>query len=125
LQSYFLAGVDTSGNPNTIQINNSSYYFNNVMYGPSEMAVFDGSVIRLNEVSLGYDFPKKWLEKTPFGSISMNVSGYNLYFRAINTPKGVNFDPNIIGTGVGNGRGFDFLNGPSGRRFGFSFKATF
>lgn len=125
LQTYILPGVDPSGNPNTIQINNSSYYFNNVMYGPSEMAVFDGSVIRLNEVSLGYDFPKKWLEKTPFGSISMNVSGYNLYFRAINTPKGVNFDPNIIGTGVGNGRGFDFLNGPSGRRFGFSFKATF
>jgi hypothetical protein len=43
----------------------------------------------------------------------------------LNTPKGVNFDPNVIGTGVGNGRGFDFLNGPTSRRFGFSLKATF
>jgi hypothetical protein len=37
----------------------------------------------------------------------------------------VNFDPNVVGTGVGNGRGFDFLNGPSGKRYGFSLKASF
>jgi hypothetical protein len=55
----------------------------------------------------------------------MSLAGYNLYFDAINTPDGVNFDPNIIGTGVGNGRGLDFINGPSGKRYGFTLRATF
>jgi hypothetical protein len=64
------------------------------------------------------------LDKTPFGGSYYVFSGYNLYYNAFNT-QGVNFDPNVVGTGVGNGRGFDFLNGPSGKRYGFSLKATF
>jgi TonB-linked SusC/RagA family outer membrane protein len=125
LQSFILPGVKENGTPNDIQINNSTYYFNNVAFGPDELSVYDGSVIRLNEVSLGYTLPAKMIDKTPFGSLSFSLSGYNLYYNAFNTPKGVNFDPNVIGTGVGNGRGFDFLNGPSGKRYGFSIKATF
>ncbi len=125
LQSFILPGVKENGTPNDIQINNSTYYFNNVAFGPDELSVYDGSVIRLNEVSLGYTFPAKMIDRTPFGSLSFSLSGYNLYYNAFNTPKGVNFDPNVIGTGVGNGRGFDFLNGPSGKRYGFSIKATF
>ena len=125
LQTFILPGVKENGTPNDIQINNSTYYFNNVAFGPDELSVYDGSVIRLNEVSLGYTLPSKLLEKTPFGSLSISLAGYNLYYNAFNTPKGVNFDPNIVGTGVGNGRGFDFLNGPSGKRYGFSIKASF
>jgi len=125
LNTFILPGVTGTGETNTTQINNSSYYFNNLGFGPSELRVYDGSVIRLQEISLGYDFPKEWLEKTPFGGVTMSFSGYNLYYNAFNTPKGVNFDPNVVGTGVGNGRGFDFLNGPSGKRYGFSLKATF
>jgi len=125
-QSFILPGVKQSdGTPNDIQLNNSTYYFNNIFGGTDELNVYDGSVIRLNEVSIGYTVPTKWLEKTPFGNMSVSFAGYNLYYNAYNTPKGINFDPNIAGTGVGNGRGFDFLNGPSGKRYGFSFKATF
>ena len=126
LGSYILPGVKQSdGTPNNIQLNAFDYYFTNLLYGPNELQVYDGSVVRLNEVSLGYSIPKAWIEKTPFGSLTFSVSGNNLYYNAYNTPKGVNFDPNVIGTGVGNGRGFDFLNGPSGKRYGFSLKATF
>jgi TonB-linked SusC/RagA family outer membrane protein len=125
LNTFILPGVTATGEPNTTQINNSSYYFNNLGFGPSELRVYDGSVIRLQEISLGYDLPKEWLDKTPFGGVTMSFSGYNLYYNAFNTPEGVNFDPNVVGTGVGNGRGFDFLNGPSGKRYGFSLKATF
>jgi TonB-linked SusC/RagA family outer membrane protein len=125
LQTFILPGVKEDGTPNDIQINNSTYYFNNVAFGPDELSVYDGSVIRLNEISLGYSLPKKILEKTPFGSLSFTLAGYNMYYNAFNTPDGVNFDPNTLGTGVGNGRGFDFLAGPSGKRYGFSIKATF
>lgn len=127
LDTYILPGVnETTGQPNSTQINNSSYYFDVVgLQGPAETRVYDGSFIRLAEVSLTYSFPKDWLDATPFGSLSLSLAGYNLYFDAPNTPEGVNFDPNIIGTGVGNGRGFDFLNGPSGKRYGFTLRATF
>lgn len=125
LGSFILPGVKADGSTNNIQLNSFDYYFTNRLYGPNELQVFDGSVIRLNEVSLGYSLPKEWIERTPFGSLTFTLSGNNLYYNAYNTPKGTNFDPNVIGTGVGNGRGFDFLNGPSGKRYGFSLKATF
>jgi outer membrane receptor protein involved in Fe transport len=125
LNSFILPGVKGDGSPNDVQINNSTFYFNNVLFGPDELGVFDASVIRLQEVSLGYTVPSKFLDKTPFGSLSFNISGFNLWYEAINIPEGTNFDPNVAGVGIGNGRGFDYLNGPSSRRYGLSVKATF
>jgi TonB-linked SusC/RagA family outer membrane protein len=125
LNTFVLPGVKADGSKNDIQINNSDYYFTNIYSGADESQVFDATTIRLSEISFGYTMPNKFLEKTPFGSLSLTISGNNLYYNAINTPKGINFDPNVIGTGVGNGRGFDHLNGPSGKRYGFSIKASF
>jgi TonB-linked SusC/RagA family outer membrane protein len=124
-RTFILPGVNQAGQPNTVQINNSDYYFSNVLFGPSELQIYDATTIRLQEVALGYSVPAKFLAKTAFSGISFKVSGNNLYYRAINTPKGANFDPNTSGTGVGNGIGFDFLNGPSSKRYGFSLKLTF
>ncbi|MBT8295431.1 MAG: TonB-dependent receptor, partial [Gramella sp.] len=125
LNSFILPGVLGDGSPNDIQVNNSTFYFSNVLFGPNELGVFDASVVRLQEVSLGYSVPSKFLDKTPFGSLSFTLSGFNLWYEAINIPKGTNFDPNVAGVGIGNGRGFDYLNGPSSRRYGFSVKASF
>jgi len=126
LNTYILPGVNqTTGEPNDVQINNSTYYFSNLLFGPAEAKIYDASVIRLQEVSLGYSLPKKFLDKTPFGSLTFTVQGFNLWYNAYNTPKGANFDPNVAGVGIGNGRGFDFLNGPSTRRYGMSVKMTF
>lgn len=124
-ETFILPGVLEDGTPNPIQIDNSSFYFDNVLFGPSELNIYDASVIRLKEVSLGYNVPRKWLDKTPFGSISINASGFNLWYDAYNTPDRANFDPNVAGVGVGNGRGFDWLNGPSAKRYGISVKASF
>ncbi|NHM06521.1 SusC/RagA family TonB-linked outer membrane protein [Flavobacterium sp. CYK-4] len=124
-RTFILPGVNEAGQTNNVQINNSDYYFTNFAFGPSELQVYDATTIRLQEVSLGYNFPAKLLEKTAFSAVSFKVSGTNLYYRAINTPKGANFDPNTSGTGVGNGIGFDFLNGPSSKRYGFSLKISF
>ena len=123
--SYILPGVNPAGEPNTTQINNSTYYFNNVLYGPDEMLVYDATVYRLQELSLSYNMPSKFLDKTPFGSLSVTFTGNNLWFHAPNMPKNTNFDPNVAGLGVGNGAGFEYLNGPSSRRYGVSIKASF
>ena len=125
VNTYILPGVTADGSPNSTQINNSQYFFSNVLFGPKELQVYDGSVLRLQEVSFGYSVPKKFLDKTPFGSLSVTASGFNLWYDAYNTPAGANFDPNVAGVGVGNGRGFDYINGPSSRRYGMSVKASF
>ncbi|MBT8273670.1 MAG: SusC/RagA family TonB-linked outer membrane protein [Bacteroidia bacterium] len=124
--TFILPGVNEStGQTNTLQINNSQYYFSNVLFGPAELQIYDGSVLRLQEVSFGYTFPEKFLDKTPFGALSITASGFNLWYDAYNTPNRANFDPNVAGAGVGNSRGFDFLNGPSTKRYGLSIKASF
>jgi len=125
--SYVVPGVTPTGERNTVQIDNSAYYFDNLGFSSNqnEAMIFDGSVIRLKEISLGYSLPKKWLDKTPFGALSLTATGYNLWFDAYNMPDDANFDPNVAGIGVGNGRGFDYLNGPSARRYGLSVKISF
>ncbi len=123
--SFILPGVNSNGQQNGKQINNSTFYFSNVLYGPDEMLVYDASHWRLGEISLSYSLPQSMIENTPFGNISITASGFNLFYNAYNTPEGTNFDPNIAGVGIGNGRGFDFLNGPSAKRYGASLKLTF
>ena len=124
--TYILPGVQQStGLPNDVQINNSTYFFSNVLFGPSELQVYDASTLRLNEISLSYNVPKKFLDRSPFGDLSFKLTGYNMWYDAFNTPDGARFDPNTAGLGVGNGMGFDYINGPSTRRYGLSIKATF
>ena len=123
--TFVLPGVRQDGTTNTLQINNSTYYFSNVLFGPLELSVYDGSVVRLQELSLSYAFPQKFLDKTPFGALSLTATGFNLWYDAYNTPDAANFDPNVAGVGVGNARGWDFLNGPSSKRYGISIKASF
>ena len=119
---YILPGVLADGSPNVIQIDNATTYFGNLIVGPSELRVWDASVLRLSEVSLTYDVPSKWLDKTPFGAASISAQGFNLWYDAYNTPEGINYDPNIAGLGVGNGSGFEYFNGVSARKYGVSVK---
>ena len=124
-QTYILPGVTQTGVVNTTQITATNLYFNNLGFSGDDLKVWDGSTIRLREVSLSYRLSDKMLERTPFGSVSFTVSGQNLWYKSVNFPPGTNFDTNVVGTGVGNGLGLDFLNGPSSKRYGFSLKATF
>tara|TARA_R110000787_G_scaffold279936_1_gene390338 strand:+ start:3400 stop:6624 length:3225 start_codon:yes stop_codon:yes gene_type:complete len=127
LSTYILPGVSQStGLPNDVQINNSNFYFDNGFASPAnELSVYDGSVVRLREVNLGYSLPSKLLDKTPFGKVVLKASAYNMWYNAYNTPDGVNFDPNTTGLGSGNGQGFEFLTGPSSKRYGMSVNVSF
>jgi len=110
--------------PNTIPITVNSIYFINTVDNDAE-SIYDGSVVRLREVSLTYVFDEKLIKRTPFGSMSLTLSGQNLWFDAINFPDAFNFDPEVISTGAGNGRGLEFQTAPTSKKYGFSFKATF
>ncbi|HVM86574.1 MAG TPA: SusC/RagA family TonB-linked outer membrane protein [Puia sp.] len=125
---YILPGVlQTTGQPNNIQISaTQAYYGNSITNGAAdESAIFDATCIRLREASLSYSVPQNALSKLPFGSVSLTISGTNLWYYAPNFPKYIHFDPEADGLGVGNGRGLEFLTGPSARRFGASIRVTF
>jgi TonB-linked SusC/RagA family outer membrane protein len=124
---FILPGVDNNGKQNTVQISATQAYFNNTVAGGAadEASIFDATFVKLREASLAYSLPAKLLEKSPFGSVSISLTGSNLWYYAPNFPKYVHFDPEVNGLGVGNGRGLDFLSGPSARRFGASVKVTF
>ena len=116
--------ADGSYVANDIQAYMGDSFFIAYFYA-DEGGVFDATVIRLREVSLAYVLPKTWLEKTPFGTAALTLSGENLFYYAPNFPKGINFDPELSSTGVGNGRGFDFRTAPAAKKFGMTLNLTF
>ncbi|MFX1704522.1 SusC/RagA family TonB-linked outer membrane protein [Chitinophaga sp. CC14] len=123
--------LDDKGNkiPNNVALSFEDHFFSGSM-GPgnggiNEGSVFDATVFRLREVALGYEIPKNFLGKTPFGSAFISVTGRNLWYSAPNFPKYTNFDPEVSSLGVGNSQGYDNLAVPTTRRFGVNLKCSF
>ncbi len=119
-----LPGVKADGTPNDIQTYIGDSFFRAYFFA-NEGGVFDATSIRLREISLAYVFPTKLIEKTPFGRIGITFSGQNLWYRAPNFPEGINYDPEVLSLGVGNGRGFDFRTAPTAKKVGVTLNATF
>ncbi|MCE7054649.1 SusC/RagA family TonB-linked outer membrane protein [Algoriphagus sp. AGSA1] len=125
--------LDENGNkiPNNTALNYNDYYFGSG-FGPSgasagyigEATVFDGTVFRLREISLGYSLPVALLSKTPFGRASISISGRNLWYKAPNTPDAMNYDPEVSTSGANN-LGRDALGVPSTKRYGVNLSLSF
>jgi len=120
--------LDENGNkiPNNTAIPVTDYYFSGG-FGPggiAEGSVFDATVFRLREISIGYSIPQKLLAKTPFGSAFLSISGRNLWYYAPNFPKYMNYDPEIS-TGNANNAGADGYGVPTSRRYGVNLRFSF
>jgi TonB-linked SusC/RagA family outer membrane protein len=124
LGTYILPGVNVDGSPNTTQIGATDIAFSNWL-GTDELEIWDGTTVRLREISLGYQFTGTMLEKMPFKTLSLNLSGTNLWYKAVNFPEGVNYDTNSLSNGVSNNLGIEYFAGPSSKRYGFTVKASF
>ncbi|MEI6048145.1 MAG: SusC/RagA family TonB-linked outer membrane protein [Bacteroidota bacterium] len=126
--------LDGNGNPinNHTGITTNDLYFyaggNETTFGinsATEFNMYNATVYRLREVSLGYDLPKAWLQKAKIGKINISVTGRNLWYFAPNVPTHTNFDPDINNYGSSNLQGIDLTCAPSSRRFGVNLKVTF
>ncbi|HEX8330170.1 MAG TPA: SusC/RagA family TonB-linked outer membrane protein [Hymenobacter sp.] len=112
-------GSVTGYRPNNVQIDAQSYWAG--LGGlATDLSVFDATVFRLREVSLGYSLPKTLLERTPFGQASISLSGRNLFFYAPNAP----FDPEVNTQGSGNIRGLELQGSPNARNYGVNLRFT-
>ncbi len=109
----------TTYRPNNIQIPAQTYW-QGLGGLASEAAVFDASVYRLREMSLNYTLPKGLLGKTPFGAISVGLSGRNLFYYA----PGYFSDPEVNTQGAGNIQGLDLNGPPPTRNFGVNLRLT-
>lgn len=118
-------GVKEDGTPNDIQITSTQHYWQNGGVFQDEMRVYDASFLKLREVSLSYSLPGSIIKNSPFGTVTMTLSGQNLWFKALGFPAGANFDPEVLSLGVGNGRGFELMNVPTSRQIGGSIRLSF
>jgi TonB-linked SusC/RagA family outer membrane protein len=125
-----VAILDENGQkvPNSTSVSAFDYHFSDGFgaYGADEVSIYDGTTIRLREISLGYSLPKNILSKTPFGTARFSVSGRNLWWKAPNVLEGLNLDPEVLATTAdSNVQGFEVGATPTTRRYGFNLYLTF
>ncbi|GGG62261.1 SusC/RagA family TonB-linked outer membrane protein [Hymenobacter glacieicola] len=123
-----LTNADGSKIPNNVAVSLNDYYFgagSAAINGASEFSVFDGTTLRLREITLGYDLPAKLLSKTPIRGVNLSLSGRNLWWYSPNIPKYTNFDPETSTFGASNAQGFEFTNAPTARRYGVNLRVNF
>ncbi|KIO75061.1 TonB-dependent receptor [Pedobacter lusitanus] len=79
-----------------------------------DQVVEDGSFIRLNNVSLGYNLPKSWISKARLNNVRVYLTGYNLYV----LDKYSGYDPEVSTSSAGGlTPGVDFGGYPRSRYF--------
>ncbi len=100
-----------------------NYYRNSSAYNRAgEILIQDASWLKLRNISLSYNLPSKWLEKTFIEKIQLNVSGNNFLlwtpFRGFD-PEGSQFSAGS------NTYGFTGLNIPLTQTYSFGVKVNF
>jgi TonB-linked SusC/RagA family outer membrane protein len=111
--------------PNDVMLTATDFGFNLQFGGRNDNNMFDATNIRLREVGLSYVFSRSLLAKTPIKGASITLNGNNLWYFAFGAPSYTKWDPEVSSTGVNSGLGFDYLTGPSMRRYGAVLKLTF
>ena len=129
-QSYVVNGVRQSdGQPNTTAVAyanpagglGANRWVRYGFGGISEDNVYDGSYIKLREISLSYKLSEKILNQIGFSNIVITASGRNLLLLT----KYPGIDPETNLTGDSNGIGLDYFNQPFTRSYALSLRLTF
>lgn len=90
--------------------------------GTTEFYRYDGTNIRLREVSLGYTLPQRLLDRTGFiKGVDLSLIARNLFFLYKDAP----FDPDATMSVGNDNQGLDTFGMPSTRNIGFNIKLTF
>ncbi len=84
-------------------------------------AVEDASYLRLSNVTIGYNFPKKWLRKAGIQKLRLYATGSNLF---VWTPY-TGFDPEVSTKGNNLTPGVDYGAYPRNHSYVFGLNVTF
>ncbi|WBV61793.1 SusC/RagA family TonB-linked outer membrane protein [Chryseobacterium camelliae] len=117
-----LPGVKADGSINDIRTQMSNYTNGYGYYGgPEAMHVYDGSFVKLRNVTLSYKFSKETLGISFIDSMTLSLIGRNLWIIHKNLPYS---DPEAS-LGAGNALGFQNGAHPTYREYGASLKVEF
>lgn len=120
--AYFDASTPWGGEKSNMSIKPQNFWTDNANRN-AELFVYDASYIKLREVSIGYTFPKKVLQKIGcIQSLKISAVGRNLAILYQNTPKGI--DPEATST-TGNAQGVENGFSLPTATYGFDIKLTF
>lgn len=107
--------------PNDVIVAANQFYGYNNPRRYHEAAIFDGSYVKLREVSFGYNLPKVLLERLHLQTAKISVVGRNLAILFKNTPH---IDPEVDRFG-GNQQGFAYGELPNSRSIGANLSIGF
>jgi TonB-linked SusC/RagA family outer membrane protein len=98
--------------------------FNQSSFGNTieESAIFDATYVKLRQVSLGYTFPKKWLDGTTLQDFKFSLVARNL---AILYKAAPHIDPETGFSSSNGNQGMEFGQIPSARSYGFNVSVKF
>lgn len=90
--------------------------------GVTEYYIYDATNVRIRELSLGYNLPQEWLQKTGvFKSIQISMIARNLCFLYNKAP----FDPDLVLSTGNDNQAIDSYGMPTTRNYGFNLRFTF
>lgn len=112
-------GVTAGGEKNTTIVSAQAYY--KKIYTINEANTYDASYVKLREVKLGYNLPKKLISKAGLYAATFSIVGRNLWIIDKNAP---NIDPETA-TSAGNVQGIETLTLPTTRSIGFNLNLKF
>ncbi|MDR2466967.1 MAG: SusC/RagA family TonB-linked outer membrane protein [Prevotellaceae bacterium] len=122
-ESFVADGVILQGDgqyvPNSVAVTPQRYWtaLGQGNFGIAEANIYDATSVRLRTLSVGYNFPKKMLEKTPIRKLRCSLTGNNVWM-IYTGAKGI--DPETLnGTGT-NSICLDLLGPPATRSFTFN-----
>ncbi|SEO71555.1 TonB-linked outer membrane protein, SusC/RagA family [Flavobacterium sp. CF108] len=117
-------GVAVSGkdvNGNAVNTTVSAYDYWRSYSDVTSNFVYDADFVKLRAISFAYNFPKMFLQKTPFQSVSLAFSAHNLWTIYDKVP---NIDPESNYSNS-NAQGMERASMPLTRNYGFALNVKF
>ncbi|KFF03030.1 SusC/RagA family TonB-linked outer membrane protein [Flavobacterium reichenbachii] len=114
-----VSGTDVNGNPVNQTV--SAYDYWRSYSDVTSNFVYDADFVKLRAISFGYNFPKTYLQNTPFQAISLAFSAHNLWTIYDKVP---NIDPESNYSNS-NAQGLERASMPLTRNYGVTLNVKF
>lgn len=110
--------------PNDVPVQGMQQFWNNYAAADvHEGNTFSSTYVKLREVKVDYDLPRRWIERTPLAGVSIGVEARNLFLLYSEVPH-IDPETGLFGS-ASNGQGIEWNVLPSTRSFGTNVQVRF
>lgn len=120
---YVADGVLADGTENARGVDPQIYFHQRKWGGIAELDIYDASYVKLRDLTLNYNLPKRWFGEDGFlKQATVSLVGRNLWLIYSGVP---NIDPESSFTSNNNGLGQEYASMPTTRSIGANIKLVF